>query len=373
MKEISTLLFFLLSGIMSFGQFNPATNSYDKIEMPDVSLGKDDNAGAFAGLNGIDCIPNSFWGIAGGQIVSFTLNGNIVTNNGNVIQAAGGSLAYCNNLDGGSFSPTFYTNSTSTKAAYYNGTVWITCSAPPASWILNTGGNGNFLYFTSNDSVTYDQIGITRYNGSSYTNVYTLSDTSRAITVADIVADEAGNVWFFIGNHTSLASDTLNVVSAGGVLLKQFPFQFNTYNAYGCFMMNGILYIGLGGSNQDHPFTLIPVTISNNTAVAGTPIPMPAINLSDLASCTPGSPLAIFENPELPLFHIYPNPAKDQLYIEFVDPNAVAPSVKIYNSLGTIVFQENIHSKSETIDISNLSAGFYYVTIDKYCQKFIKQ
>jgi ELWxxDGT repeat protein len=70
---------------------------------------------------------------------------------------------------------------------------------------------------------------------------------------------------------------------------------------------------------------------------------------------------------------VYPNPAKDQLTIEFSDHSNLVSCVRIYNSVGRIVFQTNKFSERETIDISHLSPGFYFVTLDAYRQKFIKR
>lgn len=375
MNKNYTLVLLLLVNILSYGQFNPATNGYEKLENPASITVQQENYRNMSGLTGIPCDQNSFWAVSSGQIVSYALNGNTVTTNGNVMPAAGGSLAFCNNLDGGSFTPTFYTNITFTRAAYYNGTGWTNCNAPPKTWIVNGGGYGNFLYFTAHDSVTYNEIGITRYNGTSYDYVYKLSDTSRAITVADLAIDGAGNVWFFVGSHTTLHSDTLNVVSPSGQLLKQFPFQFNTDNAYGCIMLNGIIYIGLGGYNPDHPYTLIPVTINGSSAVAGTPITMPAAPYVDLASCTPGSPLTINEIPKVYELNIYPNPANKTLTIT---ANKIISSIKIVNQQGQNVFQSSkIDQPTFNLDCSLFVVGIYFVEVssDKgiFTQKFIVQ
>jgi hypothetical protein len=374
MKKHFTFLLFVFASIMSFGQFDPSTNHAGKMEIPGSVPATDERTGDQQNLAGIECNANSFWAVYGGNIISFTLNGNEVVNNGNFLPAIGNSLAFCNNLDGGAFTPTFYTNKTTTRAAYYNGTGWTACTPQPKSWIVNAGGNGNYLYYTAHDSVTYQPIGISRYNGSSYNIVYKLADTSRAVTVADLLVDEPGNLWFFVGNHTTLHTDTLNVFSPSGQLIKQFPFQFNTDNAYGCFMLNGIIYIGLGGANPVHPNTLIPVTINDNMAVAGTPIPMPANSYADLASCTPGSPLAIKENPVKTRFSIYPNPAIDYIRVlNTGNPSGSLSTLKVCNSLGVIVFQKDKLTENEIIDISAFPKGIYHIMIDDYYQKIIKQ
>jgi len=225
MKKFYLLIILFPLCVAAFSQFNPATNSHEKMEIYNPPSTLAETGGLKSFMNGLPCDQNSFWAVGGGQVISFTLNGNTVTNNGSIMPSASGSLAYCNNLDGGSFSPTFYSTASSiTRAAYYNGTGWATCSAPPTSWVVNTGGNGDFLYYTSHDSVTHNEIGIVRYNGSSYNRIYTLPDTSRAITVADLAVDNDGNVWFFTGVNYNYHTDTLNVLSPSGQFIKKFPF-----------------------------------------------------------------------------------------------------------------------------------------------------
>jgi hypothetical protein len=373
MKKISALLLLLSISYVAFSQFDPATNHYGKMEIPFSSPGQLDNPLSGSGLSGVTCTPNTFWAVYGNQIYSFTLNNNILTENGLVGPAAGGSLAFCNNLDGGSYSPTFYSNSWYTKAAYYNGSGWTTCAATPKWWILNAGGNGNYLYYTSIDSTTHKPVGIARYNGSSYNSVYSLPDTSRSLTVADLAVDDNGNVWFFTGNPKNLVSDTLHVISPTGQFIKKYPFLLNTDNAYGFFMLNSILYLGLGSSNPDYPNTLIPITISNDEALAGDPIAMPAVGYADLASCNAGSPFTIGENSATHGINVYPNPAKDILHIDLAT-NSVSPArIRIYAELGMLVFEKLKPGRNETVDISGFPTGIYFLRIDNNCLKFIKQ
>ncbi|MEI7896230.1 MAG: T9SS type A sorting domain-containing protein [bacterium] len=372
MKKIIILSLSLLISAGSFCQFNPETNSYGPMENPPPVPAATNADGPFSSLAGVPCDQNSFWAVGSGQVISLSLNGTTVTNNGAVSSCIGGSLAWCDNLDGGSFSQTFYTNSNTTRAAWYNGTGWTKCTAPPRSWILNCGGKGAFLYFTAHDSVSYVEIGIVRYTGSAYQVIYTLPDTSRAITVADLAADNDGNVWFFVGNHTTLVSDTLKVMSPSGQLLKQYPFYYNTDNAYGCFMLKGTLYIGLGGSNPVHPNTLIPVVISGNTATAGVPIAMPAVSYSDLASCNPGSPLAVAEPPAGTGFHIYHDPVNDLIRVVADTRGRFGSTLKIYNGTGQTVLKKENVSGDETISLQGMPAGIYIVEFGRTCVKIIK-
>jgi hypothetical protein len=370
MKRIPLLAAFILSVAASFAQTDPQTLARNSFFQP-LTAGTPVTSSSL-GPESIACDPNTFWAVSGTDVLGFTLNAGVVASTGTIVTGTGGSLAYCNNLNGGSPSPTFYSNKTTTKASYYNGTGWTTCPTPPVAWALNAGGYGDFLYYTAHDSVAFREKGIVRYTGSAYTFVYLLPDTSRLITVADVVSDESGNVWFFTGNPNTLVTDTLNVITPAGQFLKKFPLSLNTDNAYGCFMLNGTIYIGLGPSNPDHPNTLIPVTISGNSASAGSPITMPTASYVDLASCTPGSPMAINETKGPGQFQLYPNPVNDFLTVEFSGNPATSHPVILFNAAGERLFRGTVSGRG-TIDLSAWPAGTYYLQTDNSCRKFIKQ
>lgn len=71
-------------------------------------------------------------------------------------------------------------------------------------------------------------------------------------------------------------------------------------------------------------------------------------------------------------FKAYPNPASDYLNIKFDNLNQSAIPILIFNNLGEIVFSKTTVSENETIDISQLPNGMYYLVCDNYTQKIIK-
>src|ERR1017187_6228798 len=91
-RIIFTFCLCMLFGLQSFSQFHNNPKNMDT-------------------LSGISCDSgNIFWAInVGGAIDRFSLTGNIVTNFGVYLyNCPGNSLAYCNNLNGNGYSPTFY-------------------------------------------------------------------------------------------------------------------------------------------------------------------------------------------------------------------------------------------------------------------------
>ena len=62
----------------------------------------------------------------------------------------------------------------------------------------------------------------------------------------------------------------------------------------------------------------------------------------------------------------YPNPAKNNITIKGVENKVV----KVYDSMGRLVKQERINEK---LNISDLTAGVYYIRINEITQKLIKE
>ena len=69
------------------------------------------------------------------------------------------------------------------------------------------------------------------------------------------------------------------------------------------------------------------------------------------------------EKPILPtrLINIYPNPAKDKISLDLPSNNA---SIKIYDQKGKLTKQVQVTSKKQSIDVSELDRGIYYVEIN---------
>ena len=88
----------------------------------------------------------------------------------------------------------------------------------------------------------------------------------------------------------------------------------------------------------------------------------------DIYSLFPIGP--IFGTPEVEHnthITVYPNPAVDRLNVT-LNKNA---AVTIYNIMGQAVMNVNGHVGANTIDISNLSSGIYYISAGSDTQKFI--
>jgi hypothetical protein len=69
---------------------------------------------------------------------------------------------------------------------------------------------------------------------------------------------------------------------------------------------------------------------------------------------------------------IYPNPAHDLLHIRLTRTSPEPLSAQLYNTLGEMVLARPLTSTEETLNISDLPTGVYYLRIGTFCRMIIK-
>lgn len=329
-----------------YAQYNPANNTIQSSTTAFLNIVSPPPP-VFTGT-GITCEGSTFWSINGmGQIHQYSLAGNNINNSGFVTTAgAGRSLAFCNNLNGGSFSPTFYTSSIAAfNASYFNGANWTTANGISSDSLYNCAGNGNYLYFLSMHSGLSK---ISKYDAGSFQTIY--ADATLKVSVAGLGVDDLGNVFCFRGASFDTAT-YLDVISPNGVLLKRYNVSLNSYHAYGCFLMNGILYVGMGSANVYHPNSLVPFSFTPDSVTKGIPIQMPYGNFYELASCSPGIPFIQY-------------PLTVQVSSTPVRCDAAASGTATTLPVGGIAPYSFAWSTGETTSaILNLTGNTYFVTV----------
>jgi hypothetical protein len=67
---------------------------------------------------------------------------------------------------------------------------------------------------------------------------------------------------------------------------------------------------------------------------------------------------------------VYPNPANNSVSIQSLSEIGLTT---IYNSIGKIIFQKNINSNEQQIDLSKLPSGIYILQTQGRQNKFIKE
>jgi PKD repeat protein len=230
-----------------------------------------------------------------------------------------------------------------------------TTGATPTSWNWTFQGGTPATSTSQNPIVTYASPGF-----------YTVS-----LTVDD------GN-----GPTTKIDSAHVTVVSPVGApsaingVTSPCPNDVETYmvtnnpNAFYTWTLPAG-WVGMSGSNS------ITATVGS----AGGNIEVTADN-----ACGSSSPsvLAVsmciatgIDNLNTTSFNMYPNPAKDQLIIEGVLNNILFTSkdFKIVDVLGQVVMTNSITQNNQTINITNLNKGIYFIMFNEgtITQKFIKE
>ena len=318
----------------------------------------------------VNCSANTFFALsASNDVYSLTINGTSIVNNGIVASSADNlnSLAIGNDLMNGTSQQLFYsTNLDSLK--YHDGSNWNFLFYDPITF-HNAGGSGPYVYFMSN---TFPST-IKRFTGSALNTI--LVDSILTFMVADIGVTNFGTIYYFAG--TGATSQFMHEISSTGNLLNTYPINLYSAGAYGCFVMNNTVYVGIGPAGRPAN-SLIPITISGLTATVGTPIPMPALNFKDLASCTGEVTNVNSISSTAPQLKLFPNPASEYLNIETEIPETKGGYIKIYDINSRIILEKNINFNERNIfqqNISNLQSGIYFLTLQtettSYSKKFI--
>jgi len=72
-------------------------------------------------------------------------------------------------------------------------------------------------------------------------------------------------------------------------------------------------------------------------------------------------------------FDVYPNPANNVLIIETQGIASLQPTYRIINVMGQTLQQGIITDETQRIDIANLKAGMYFITVNEKTVKFVKE
>lgn len=307
--------------------------------------------------DGIECNHKRFWAVSTstGSIHEFELNGTMITAIGPILNIPGPSLAFCNNLSGGNFSPTFYTHITSftpsiqSMILFYNGNDWDTSAIlniPPTG----CGGYGDHVYFPTGAT------GVQHYDGT------TLSQFPLGVgMIADLAVDVAGNAWLIVYSGPNTPYE-IRVMNPSGQIIQTYSLsttmQFAT--PYGCFFMNNHLYLGNNGTSS-----IYPITFSGNIADYGTPISTPGGSYSDLASCSPIDFATSVTEINNAVFFAYPNPSPGVFKFS---PGKFIASIVIYNSMG----QEILFSINSEIDLTGFPIGIFFYKIKTVSGEILK-
>jgi hypothetical protein len=353
MNRFFSLILFLFFPSIWLAQVNLSTNSK---EIPQTRTGH--NSFPKSASPGFTCTGNTFFANTFDTIYQFTLNGNTVAGPVPVQWIGASSLAHANSINGGTYSPTFYSTNGPTPTIF-DGQSWTTFGNGTIPHV-NNGGYGNYLYYMNITS----SFSIRRFNGQQDTVIYS---TYKGAGVADLAVDPAGNVYFLTaifnpGNMT----DSLYVISPTGQILIQHAYQLNRSQSYGSFYMNGTYYIGFGSANPVMPNSLLPLTVTATSVVAGNTIAMPAKSFFDLAACSPNGLISEVKEFKNVIPAIYPNPMQESAILFFDRPEL--RKVELFDLCGKLVQTEIVEVANFTIERKALHSGIYILKVTDHLQ-----
>ncbi len=302
------------------------------------------------------CTAPTFWILNGfRELHELELSADTVINHAIIYtNVPGRSLAYCNNLNGGDESPTFYTsNDYTAQAWYYNDTGWVEFDGTSGNYFLNSGGNGNYLYFLDNGNVGRP---LYYYSAGNFDTIFTSS--TLPWTVADVAVDDSGYAWCFLGHDNPyITTDSIYVFSPTGQIVHQYAFSMITAGAYGATFINGALYLGIE-SSQTYVNKLYRLTLNGNTMTAGQAISLPYLNSTDMASCNNHPALSGVVNiPVTSPVRLFPNPANSVLNIVLQEPCAVS----VFNVTGQQIYYKPLANGNLNMDVSSFADGLYFL------------
>lgn len=223
----------------------------------------------------------------------------------------------------------------------------------------------------------------------------TVSGISDLRAISYAIDESADSLWFKIDLHTSLPGDLgivfgidtdlvpengLNWNSSGNMdLLPEVVFTVNRN-----FIQPDLLY-GFSNNNLNHTSTfgendstiIVNMKLSNLDAdgkfnlILGASTFDSDVNNRTIYDDLPDTGFFLVDNtttsvleiPESSSYRIYPNPARDHLYLESIDKQSIA-MVQIYSSNGQLIEEvSNNEEPIQKIDCEDLKGGIYFLSI----------
>ena len=232
----------------------------------------------------------------------------------------------------------------------------------------NTGGGGNFtnqqhLFFDVDKSMIIDSVDI--YSGANGLRTIELRDASGTVLQSTSVSVPSGQQTVYLGFTVNPGTDYQLGLSGGSPI----DMYRNNANVNYPYTLSGIGAVTHSSANQngglDHYYFFYNWKVREaNCMSERAPITV-TVNV-----CT-----GIDENTKLAI-KIYPNPANNVLTIENALLNDTENNtIKILDMLGKVVLTEKINSSKQTLNITSLNKGIYFIVLDDGARsfKFVKQ
>ena len=190
------------------------------------------------------------------------------------------------------------------------------------------------------------------FNGQTYNSSGTYMDTLMNSVGCDSI----------VTLNLTITTPNINVTQTGATLTSAAPSP-STYQWIDCATNMPIN----GATNQSYT-----ATANGNYAVIVT-----LNNCSDTSTCRPVTGIGIDENEISNSIHIYPNPAKDKIYVD-VKKISGTKKVEIKNLTGQLIYtaQFGLTPRIE-IPLQDCAKGMYFLVVEgenkKWVSKFVKE
>ncbi len=250
-----------------------------------------------------------------------------------------------NNLDSVAGPLTMY--SCATMYYFWNGTGWTLTNHNTGAIgsPVNPGGSANYIFNVSDfGNAVY------RYDGVSNTQILSYVG-AQSDFIHDVATDNQGNFYLFYTNTQKIVAYTPN-----GIPIDSFTTTgFAPGSQCGLAILGDRVYATTCTGNAGELFEGIK---SGNT-YNFTSIKNIGFHSPDVAACPNAAlPLAVFKDPDMPHFAVYPNPAHDIVSISLVNTS----QLEIYNSMGILIKTVLTRGLTEyQLDVSEWKAGVYLI------------
>jgi hypothetical protein len=197
----------------------------------------------------------------------------------------------------------------------------------------------------SGRSFTLTPNGAATYTYSSGFNVVSPTSTTN-YTVTGTNASGCVNSTGVVSSVTVIASPTLSVNS--GLICLGGSFSITPSGA--------ATYTYSSGSNVVSPTTTTGYTITGTNAI-GCANTIGVVSTVTVSLCT-----GLGESTNLEV-SIYPNPAKDLIYVTLPVGDYNKTTIELYDATGKLILTENMVSKTTSVSLNNLSIGIYTIRV----------
>ena len=258
---------------------------------------------------------------------------------------------------------------TNQGVSHFDGSSWISYSTPDLHW-----SGVNATAFDSNGDKWFASPlgGITHFDGTTFTS-YDTSNGLLSQFVTALLIDDQDNKWVGTSSGMSVLDATntsftqhtrMYIMPPPDTLNPVVDIAMDSYGRIWTAIYVG--YLAVGGVAMWDGNQWIDFDVSDG--LVGPNVKGLAIDSEDniwVATSTGFSKISAITSAVSAIknngFDLFPNPSNDKIYI--TNENHKIQQLKIYNNLGTLVYENNSNQLHYSIDVSPFSKGLYYVNV----------